>query len=51
MESCPTQAVRPLVGLAAGKIIRDRYKKASMGCPAPNRTTGIKEWRENGPGT
>ncbi|MFO7908086.1 MAG: hypothetical protein R6U98_35925 [Pirellulaceae bacterium] len=25
MESCPTQAVLPLVGLAAEKIIRDRY--------------------------
>ncbi|MFO7901791.1 MAG: hypothetical protein ACQESR_21880 [Planctomycetota bacterium] len=26
MESCPTQAVLPLVGLAAEKVIRDRYK-------------------------
>ncbi|MFO7901023.1 MAG: hypothetical protein ACQESR_19865 [Planctomycetota bacterium] len=25
MESCPTQAVLPLVGLAADKVIRDRY--------------------------
>ncbi|MFO7906118.1 MAG: hypothetical protein ACQESR_28800 [Planctomycetota bacterium] len=25
MESCPTQAVHPLVGLAADKVIRDRY--------------------------
>ncbi|MFO7902845.1 MAG: hypothetical protein ACQESR_25065 [Planctomycetota bacterium] len=25
MESCPTQAVFPLVGLAAEKVIRDRY--------------------------
>ncbi|MFO7902332.1 MAG: hypothetical protein R6U98_06720 [Pirellulaceae bacterium] len=25
MESCPTQAVLPLVGLAAEKAIRDRY--------------------------
>ncbi|MFO7907202.1 MAG: hypothetical protein ACQESR_10745 [Planctomycetota bacterium] len=25
MESCPTQAVLPLVGLAAKKVIRDRY--------------------------
>ncbi|MFO7904249.1 MAG: hypothetical protein R6U98_16415 [Pirellulaceae bacterium] len=24
-ESCPTQAVLPLVGLAAEKVIRDRY--------------------------
>ncbi|MGM0491058.1 MAG: hypothetical protein ACQESR_30400 [Planctomycetota bacterium] len=27
MESCPTQAVLPLVGLAAEKVIRDRYKQ------------------------
>ncbi|MFO7907870.1 MAG: hypothetical protein ACQESR_27335 [Planctomycetota bacterium] len=26
MESCPTQAVLPLVGLAAEKVIRERYK-------------------------
>ncbi|MFO7901577.1 MAG: hypothetical protein ACQESR_29790 [Planctomycetota bacterium] len=26
MESCPTQAVLPLVGLAADNVIRDRYK-------------------------
>ncbi|MFO7907022.1 MAG: hypothetical protein ACQESR_14980 [Planctomycetota bacterium] len=26
MEGCPTQAVLPLVGLAAEKVIRDRYK-------------------------
>ncbi|MFO7907707.1 MAG: hypothetical protein ACQESR_19755 [Planctomycetota bacterium] len=25
MESCPTQAVLPLVGLAAENVIRDRY--------------------------
>ncbi|MFO7908279.1 MAG: hypothetical protein R6U98_36915 [Pirellulaceae bacterium] len=25
MGSCPTQAVLPLVGLAAEKVIRDRY--------------------------
>ncbi|MFO7908153.1 MAG: hypothetical protein ACQESR_29715 [Planctomycetota bacterium] len=25
MESCPTQAVLPLVGLAADKVIRDRH--------------------------
>ncbi|MFO7904220.1 MAG: hypothetical protein R6U98_16270, partial [Pirellulaceae bacterium] len=25
MESCPTQAVLPLAGLAAEKVIRDRY--------------------------
>ncbi|MFO7903945.1 MAG: hypothetical protein ACQESR_27290 [Planctomycetota bacterium] len=27
MESCPTQAVLPLVGLAAEKVIRHRYGK------------------------
>ncbi|MFO7906439.1 MAG: hypothetical protein ACQESR_21655 [Planctomycetota bacterium] len=26
MERCPTQAVLPLVGLAAEKVIRDRYE-------------------------
>ncbi|MFO7901524.1 MAG: hypothetical protein R6U98_02590, partial [Pirellulaceae bacterium] len=25
MESCPTQAVLPLVGLATHQVIRDRY--------------------------
>ncbi|MFO7906105.1 MAG: hypothetical protein ACQESR_06130 [Planctomycetota bacterium] len=25
MESCPARAVRPLFGLAAEKVIRDRY--------------------------
>ncbi|MFO7904325.1 MAG: hypothetical protein R6U98_16800, partial [Pirellulaceae bacterium] len=29
MESCPTQAVLPLVGLAADKLIRDRYSALS----------------------
>ncbi|MGM0488187.1 MAG: hypothetical protein ACQESR_15665 [Planctomycetota bacterium] len=28
MERCPTQAVLPLVGLAAEKVIRDRYNGA-----------------------
>ncbi|MFO7903516.1 MAG: hypothetical protein R6U98_12700, partial [Pirellulaceae bacterium] len=27
LESCPTQAALPLVGLAADKVIRDRYNK------------------------
>ncbi|MFO7907163.1 MAG: hypothetical protein ACQESR_23625 [Planctomycetota bacterium] len=27
MESCPTQAVLPLVGLAAENVIRDRYNR------------------------
>ncbi|MFO7904027.1 MAG: CPBP family intramembrane glutamic endopeptidase [Planctomycetota bacterium] len=31
MESCPTQAVLPLVGLAAEKVIRDRYNKTKRG--------------------
>ncbi|MGM0487516.1 MAG: hypothetical protein ACQESR_12245 [Planctomycetota bacterium] len=26
VENCPAQAVLPLVGLAADKVIRDRYK-------------------------
>ncbi|MFO7901071.1 MAG: hypothetical protein R6U98_00285 [Pirellulaceae bacterium] len=33
MESCPTQAVLPLVGLAVEKVIRDRYK---AGLPLSN---------------
>ncbi|MGM0486882.1 MAG: hypothetical protein ACQESR_09005 [Planctomycetota bacterium] len=31
LESCPTQAVRPLVGLAANKVIRDRYVFQAVG--------------------
>ncbi|MFO7906902.1 MAG: hypothetical protein R6U98_29875 [Pirellulaceae bacterium] len=31
MESCPTQAVLPLVGLAAENVIRDRYITARFG--------------------
>ncbi|MFO7902980.1 MAG: hypothetical protein R6U98_09985 [Pirellulaceae bacterium] len=35
MERCPTQAVLPLVGLAADQLIRDRYNsvKRSIGPP------------------
>ncbi|MFO7901636.1 MAG: hypothetical protein R6U98_03155 [Pirellulaceae bacterium] len=38
MQSCPTQAVLPLVGLAAEKVIRDRYisaPKVSAGLRLP----------------
>ncbi|MFO7904024.1 MAG: hypothetical protein R6U98_15280, partial [Pirellulaceae bacterium] len=38
MESCPTQAVLPLVGLAAEKIIRDRYNVTSR-IPSVRRST------------
>ncbi|MFO7901678.1 MAG: hypothetical protein R6U98_03370 [Pirellulaceae bacterium] len=31
LESCPTQAVLPLVGLAAEKVIRDRYVFQAVG--------------------
>ncbi|MFO7903214.1 MAG: hypothetical protein R6U98_11165 [Pirellulaceae bacterium] len=31
MESRPTQAVLPLVGLAAEKVIRDRYNSRPSG--------------------
>ncbi|MFO7901881.1 MAG: hypothetical protein ACQESR_06975 [Planctomycetota bacterium] len=34
MESCPTQAVLPLVGLAADKVIRDRYGVGVVAQPA-----------------
>ncbi|MFO7866286.1 MAG: hypothetical protein R6V02_05680 [Candidatus Aminicenantes bacterium] len=30
VESCPTQAVLPLVGLAAGKVVRQRYKQGAL---------------------
>ncbi|MGM0490326.1 MAG: hypothetical protein ACQESR_26675 [Planctomycetota bacterium] len=33
MEPCPTQAVLPLVGLAAEKLIRDRYNGEPNTCP------------------
>ncbi|MGM0488389.1 MAG: hypothetical protein ACQESR_16725 [Planctomycetota bacterium] len=33
MESCPTHAVLPLVGLAADKLIRDRYISGGRMCP------------------
>ncbi|MFO7903691.1 MAG: hypothetical protein ACQESR_17025 [Planctomycetota bacterium] len=33
MESCSTQAVLPLVGLAADKVIRDRYRTAVDALP------------------
>ncbi|MFO7905223.1 MAG: Fur family transcriptional regulator [Planctomycetota bacterium] len=33
MGSCPTQAVLPLVGLAAEKVIRDRYKQSGSTMP------------------
>ncbi|MFO7907598.1 MAG: hypothetical protein ACQESR_23390 [Planctomycetota bacterium] len=34
MESCPTQSVLPLVGLAAEKIIRDWYMTKACCVPA-----------------
>ncbi|MGM0489988.1 MAG: hypothetical protein ACQESR_24930 [Planctomycetota bacterium] len=27
VESCPTQAIRPSVGLAADEVTRDRYRR------------------------
>ncbi|MFO7901133.1 MAG: hypothetical protein R6U98_00595 [Pirellulaceae bacterium] len=33
MERCPAQAVLPLVGLAAEKVIHDRYKWGSRFVP------------------
>ncbi|MGM0486374.1 MAG: hypothetical protein ACQESR_06395 [Planctomycetota bacterium] len=44
MESCPTQAVLPLVGLAAEKVIRDRYNKTNFGFEqSPKSTRAIVE--------
>ncbi|MGM0489142.1 MAG: hypothetical protein ACQESR_20580 [Planctomycetota bacterium] len=31
MESCPTQAVLPLVGLATHQVMRDRYNRPPGG--------------------
>ncbi|MGM0486289.1 MAG: hypothetical protein ACQESR_05950 [Planctomycetota bacterium] len=46
MESCPTQAVLPLVGLAAEQVIRDRYNM----CGGPSRARGpIKPREGKGP--
>ncbi|MGM0490686.1 MAG: hypothetical protein ACQESR_28500 [Planctomycetota bacterium] len=42
MESRPTQAVLPLVGLAAEKVIRDRYK---TGCLSPSATAAKLAFR------
>ncbi|MFO7906695.1 MAG: hypothetical protein ACQESR_09735 [Planctomycetota bacterium] len=36
MESYPTQAVLPLVGLAADKVIRDRYNQRERRPYAPH---------------
>ncbi|MFO7903634.1 MAG: hypothetical protein ACQESR_07370 [Planctomycetota bacterium] len=35
MESCPTQAVLPWVGLAAENVIRDRYSLLEMAKSTP----------------
>ncbi|MFO7906779.1 MAG: hypothetical protein R6U98_29255 [Pirellulaceae bacterium] len=37
MDSCPTQAVLPLVGLAAEKVIRDQYIDFAMLSAVPFR--------------
>ncbi|MFO7907730.1 MAG: hypothetical protein ACQESR_13675 [Planctomycetota bacterium] len=50
MESCPTQAVLPLVGLAAEKVIRDRYKvfhQPGGGPPRPSRDYGTSPLPDN----
>ncbi|MGM0488813.1 MAG: hypothetical protein ACQESR_18905 [Planctomycetota bacterium] len=36
MESGPTQAILPLVGLAAEKVIRDRYNNGSLNAIVPS---------------
>ncbi|MGM0486229.1 MAG: hypothetical protein ACQESR_05640 [Planctomycetota bacterium] len=56
MESCPTQAVLPLVGLAADKLTRDRYNRRpnSSGWKAARRRPSSR-WsdsrRTNSPAT
>ncbi|MGM0488297.1 MAG: hypothetical protein ACQESR_16230 [Planctomycetota bacterium] len=42
MESCPTQAVLPLVGLAADNVIRDRYNSASRVGSSSLRTSNFR---------
>ncbi|MFO7907739.1 MAG: hypothetical protein R6U98_34155 [Pirellulaceae bacterium] len=39
MDSCPTQAVLPLVGLAAEKVIRDQYKSEGAATGQPLGTS------------
>ncbi|MGM0491197.1 MAG: hypothetical protein ACQESR_31100 [Planctomycetota bacterium] len=40
MERCPAQAVLPLVGLAAEKVIRDRSNARQPGSVSWNGVTG-----------
>ncbi|MFO7902422.1 MAG: hypothetical protein ACQESR_14290 [Planctomycetota bacterium] len=42
VESCPTQPVLPLVGVAAEKVIRDRHKSLAHE-PAPMEPG--RDWR------
>ncbi|MFO7904479.1 MAG: hypothetical protein ACQESR_19105 [Planctomycetota bacterium] len=43
MESGPTQAVLALVGLAADRVIRDRYTPSASGirCPLPRANVSL----------
>ncbi|MGM0490450.1 MAG: hypothetical protein ACQESR_27310 [Planctomycetota bacterium] len=51
MESCPTQAVLPLVGLAADQVIRDRYVSGGWQRfvlrSTTNHTAGVGHVRED----
>ncbi|MGM0489602.1 MAG: hypothetical protein ACQESR_22935 [Planctomycetota bacterium] len=47
MESCPTQAVLPLVGLAAEKVIRDRYKALRIVEKSPPALAAIRVFGQN----
>ncbi|MFO7906638.1 MAG: hypothetical protein ACQESR_02665 [Planctomycetota bacterium] len=44
MESCPTQAVRPVVGLAAEKVIRDRYNWTKHVFFPASQCVGWRAW-------
>ncbi|MGM0485155.1 MAG: hypothetical protein ACQESR_00130 [Planctomycetota bacterium] len=44
MERCPTQAVLPLVGLAAENVIRDRYITGCKILQKTKRLQGNSEW-------
>ncbi|MGM0488741.1 MAG: hypothetical protein ACQESR_18540 [Planctomycetota bacterium] len=46
MESCPTQAVLPLVGLAAERLIRDRYVDSK--CKRVGPCERLRRWKSPG---
>ncbi|MGM0489247.1 MAG: hypothetical protein ACQESR_21110, partial [Planctomycetota bacterium] len=47
LESCPTQAVLPLVGLAAETVIHDRYMSFGPKCTEQPRSASSKGASQN----